>query len=60
MEGEAWKKIEEGIFDPFKKLKKEELIDELEIRGINTNNMKVKELKDELTYHLHGIARPLP
>ena len=53
-----WLKIESGIFNPFANLKKAELIEELECRNVNTDNMDRNTLKDELTELMHGVTRP--
>lgn len=36
MTGSSWNKIKEGNINPFSRLRKEELVDELEDRGIDT------------------------
>ncbi|CAG2222039.1 unnamed protein product [Mytilus edulis] len=56
--GEVWLKIESGIFNPFGNLKNAELIEELECRNVNTDNMDRNTLKDELTELMHGVTRP--
>ncbi|XP_071138708.1 uncharacterized protein [Mytilus edulis] len=59
VEGSCWRKIKDGIINPFQNLKKEELIDELEERGVDTFHMNLKSrLQEELTSVLHGICRP--
>ena len=58
VQGNEWKKLEEGIINPFKDLKKDDMIEELEQRGIDTYHMKRDELREVLNETLHGIARP--
>ncbi|CAC5383131.1 unnamed protein product [Mytilus coruscus] len=59
VEGSSWIKIKDGIINPFQNLKKEELIDELEERGVDTFHLNLKSrLQEELTSVLHGICRP--
>ncbi|CAG2187203.1 unnamed protein product [Mytilus edulis] len=48
--GEVWLK--------FGNLKNAELIEELECRNVNTDNMDRNTLKDELTELMHGVTRP--
>ncbi|CAC5364623.1 unnamed protein product [Mytilus coruscus] len=59
VEGSSWIKIKDGIINPFQNLKTEELIDELEERGVDTFHLNLKSrLQEELTSVLHGICRP--
>ena len=52
-------KLKDGNIYPFQNLRKEELIDELEDRGIDTFKLNSKSsLQEELTSTLHGISRP--
>ena len=45
--------------NPFQNLKKDEIIDELEARGIDTYRIITKSpLQENLTEELHGICRP--
>lgn len=57
-EGYLWKKIEGGNFNPFKNLKKEEIINELDYRKIEIIKEDKPSLQQELTELLHGICRP--
>ncbi|CAC5358495.1 unnamed protein product [Mytilus coruscus] len=57
-EGYLWKKIEGGNFNPFKNLKKEEIINELDHRKIEIMKEDKPSLQQELTELLHGICRP--
>ncbi|CAC5403196.1 unnamed protein product [Mytilus coruscus] len=57
-EGYLWKKIEGGNFNPFKNLKKEEIINELDHRKIEIMKEDKPSLQQKLTELLHGICRP--
>ena len=54
-----WTKLTQGQTNPFSNLRKEDLTDELECRGINTNNLNKTELQQELQETLEGLQRPL-
>lgn len=58
IKGDLWKKLETGETNPFQKLKKDELITELEHHEIWVDNEKKAELMDKLSTKLHGICRP--
>ena len=59
VKGRLWKRVEEdGITNPYKNLRKDDLIDELEGRGIDTSDMKKADLEEELEELIHGIIRP--
>ena len=59
VKGRLWKRVEEdGITNPYKILRKDDLIDELEGRGIDTSDMKKADLEEELEELIHGIIRP--
>ena len=56
--GSSWNKIKDGNIHQVKRLKKEELEDELERRGIDIFNINIKDsLQEELSEVLHGICR---
>ena len=54
-----WTKLTQGQTNPFSNLRKEGLTDELECRGINTNNLYKTELQQELQETLEGLQRSL-
>ena len=56
--GEAWKKISSGVANPFQGLKRNEIIAELESRGIWSDDERKSIVQDKLLETLHGIARP--
>ena len=59
VKGRLWKRVEEdGITNPYKIPRKDNLIDELEGRGIDTSDMKKADLEEELEELIHGIIRP--
>lgn len=58
IKGDLWKKLETGETNPFQKLKKDELITELEHHEIWVDNEKKDDLMEKLSTKLHGICRP--
>lgn len=56
--GIMWRKFENGVINPFASLTKDELIDELEARNVDTYLLKKPELQEQLNNILHGIQRP--
>jgi hypothetical protein len=53
-----WTKLTQGQTNPFSNLRKEDLIDDLECRGININNLNKTELQQELQETLEGLQHP--
>ena len=53
--GMQWTKLTQGQTIFFSNLGKEDLTDELECRGINTNNLSKTELQQELQETLEGL-----
>jgi hypothetical protein len=57
--GMLWRRMQNGKVNPFSNLSKEDLVDELESRGIDTFHLSRKpELQESMTNTLHGIQRP--
>ena len=55
-----WTNLTQGQTHPlFSNLRKEDLTDEQECRGINTNNLNKTELQQELQEKLKGVQHPL-
>ena len=59
VDGMLWTKLTQGQTNPFSNPRKEDLTDELECRGINTNNLYETELQQELQETLEGLQRSL-
>ncbi|KAK3107278.1 hypothetical protein FSP39_010990 [Pinctada imbricata] len=56
--GSLWRQLQNGKINPFQNLKKQEIVDELEARGIwDYGNLK-PELSAQMSNLLHGINRP--
>lgn len=51
-------KLKKGILSPLQNLRKEELVEELENRNIDTQEMLRSELQEKLVSILHGVSRP--
>lgn len=58
IQGQQWHNLENGNINPFANLKKEEIIEELESRGIDTYKKQKPALQENLNEILHGICRP--
>jgi hypothetical protein len=56
--GEVWQRITSGTVNPFQGLKKNEIVDELESRGIWPEDDKKSAVQEKLSEIMHGITRP--
>ena len=56
--GILWNQFSSENYSPFINLKRDDLIEELEARGVDTFHMSKPEMQEELTTILHGIQRP--
>lgn len=56
--GEAWRKMSTGVVNPFQGLKKDDILLELETRGIWSSDERKCAVQEKLNEVLHGIARP--
>ena len=56
--GVHWNDYSENNVNLLSNLKKNALTDELEVRGIDTYEKYVEDMKDQLVTILHGIHRP--
>lgn len=55
--GEAWRKMSKGVVNPCQGLKKDDILLELETRGIWSSDERKCTFKKNLNEVLHGIAR---
>ena len=56
--GILWNQFSSENYSPFINLKRDDLIEELEARGVDTFHMSKPEMQEELNAILHGIQRP--